>query len=90
MRECTPGHWQLRALAGPDPVTGNPRQMSRTFTGGELGAAKALTAFVAKVGAGKFTPTTTTVGQLLDKWLELAPQRQRPCTLYENRSEINS
>ena len=90
MRERTPGHWQLRAFAGPDPVTGKPRQVSRTFTGSERAAAKALTALVAEVGAGKFKRTTATVGQLLDKWLEFASQRQRPRTVYENRSKINS
>ncbi len=90
MRERTPGHWQLRAFAGPDPVTGKPRQVSRTFTGGERAAAKALTALVAEVGAGKFKRTSATVGQLLDKWLEFASQRQRPRTVYENRSKINS
>ena len=90
MRERAPGHWQLRAFAGPDPVTGKPRQVSRTFTGSERAAAKALSALVAEVGAGKFTRTTATVGQLLDKWLEFATQRQRPRTVYENRSKINS
>jgi len=90
MRERTPGHWQLRAFAGPDPVTGKPRQVSRTFTGSERAAAKALTALVAEVGAGKFKRTSATVGQLLDKWLEFASQRQRPRTVYENRSKINS
>ena len=90
MRERTPGHWQLRAFAGPDPVTGKPRQVSRTFTGSERAAAKALSALVTEVGAGKFTRTTASVGQLLDKWLEFATQRQRPRTVYENRSKINS
>ncbi len=76
MRERTPGPWQLRAFAGPAPVTGKPRQTSRTFTGSERAAAKALSALVAEVGAGKFTRTSATVGQLLDKWVEFASQRQ--------------
>ncbi len=90
MRERTPGHWQLRAFAGPDPVTGKPRQVARTFTGTERAASKALSALVAEVEAGMFKRTTATVGQLLDKWLDFASQRQRPRTVYENRSKINS
>ena len=37
---------------------------------------------------GKFEPTTATVGQLLDKWLEAATVSQRPRTLEENRRKI--
>ncbi len=90
MRERSPGHWQLRAFAGPDAVTGKPRQVSRTFTGSERAAAKALSALVAEVEAGTFKRSSATVGQLLDKWLEFASPRQRPRTVYENRSKINS
>jgi len=90
MRERSPGHWQLRAFSGYDPVTGKPRQAARTFRGTERAAAKALSALVAEVEAGTFKRTTATVGQLLDKWLEFASQRQRPRTIYENRSKINS
>jgi integrase len=90
MRERSPGHWQLRAFAGFDPVTGNPRQVTRTFRGTERAAAKELGALVAEVEAGTFKRTTATVGQLLDRWLEFATPRQRPRTVYENRSKINS
>jgi integrase len=64
--------------------------VARTFQGGERAAAKALGALVAEVGAGKFNRTSATVGELLDRWLEFAAQRQRPRTIYENRSKINS
>ena len=37
---------------------------------------------------GKFEPTTATVGELLDKWLEAATVSQRPRTLEENRRKI--
>jgi integrase len=90
MRERSPGHWQLRAFAGPDPVTGKPRQVSRSFRGGDRAAAKALSSLVADVEAGRFKRTSATVGQLLDRWLDSAAQRQRPRTAYENRSKINS
>ena len=88
MRERSPGRWQLRAYAGRDPITGKPRQVARTFEGGERAAAKALAALVTEVEAGRFNRTTATVGQLLDKWLEVGFRSQRPRTLYENRSKI--
>lgn len=90
MRERSPGHWQLRAFAGPDPVTGRPRQVARTFVGGERAAAKALSALVTEVEAGKFDRTTATVGQLLDKWLEATESAQRPRTVYENKRKIEA
>ncbi len=88
MRERSPGHWQLRAYAGSDPVSGKPRQATRTFKGGERAAAKALAALVTEVEAGTFHPTTVTVSQLLDYWLEAGERRQRPRTHYENRRKI--
>jgi hypothetical protein len=35
----SPGHRELRAFSGKDPVTGEPRQATRTFVGGERAAA---------------------------------------------------
>ena len=90
MRERSPGHWELRAFAGTDPLTSKPNQVTRSFRGGERAAAKALGALVAEVDAGKFNRSKATVGQLLDKWLELAERTQRPRTLYENRRKIDA
>ena len=83
MRERSPGHWQLRAFVGPDPVTGKPRQVARTFTGTERAAAKALGKLVSEVESGKFNRTNVTVGQLLDKWLEVS--RAKPASAYRLR-----
>ena len=88
MRERSPGRWQLRAFAGRDQLTGKPQQVARTFIGGERAAAKALAALVAEVESGRFNRTTATVGQLLDRWLEVGERSQRPRTLYENRRKI--
>jgi integrase len=90
MRERSPGHWELRAFAGSDPVSGKPRQTTRTFKGTERAAGKALAALVVEVEAGKFNRTSATVGQLLDRWLEIAESSQRPRTLYENRRKIEA
>ena len=38
---------------------------------------------------GTFGRTTATVGQLLDKWLEMGERSQRPRTHYENRRKID-
>jgi len=92
MRERPPGsgQWQLRAFAGADPLTGKPRQVSRTFKGTEKAAGKALAAFVTEQSKGKVDKTSATVGQLLDRWLEYGEDRQRPRTLYENRRKIDT
>ena len=88
MRERSPGHWELRAFIGRDPVTGKVRQTTRTFHGTEKGAGKALSQLVSEVEAETFDRTSATVGQLLDKWLEVAETNQRPRTLYENKRKI--
>jgi hypothetical protein len=75
MRERSPGHWELRAFAGPDPVTGKPQQVGETFIGTDKQAGKALARLVAKVESGRFNRTTATVGQMLDK--SLVPEFQR-------------
>jgi hypothetical protein len=36
------GVWEIRAYIGRDPVTGKPRQVSRTFHGSAKGAEAAL------------------------------------------------
>lgn len=84
------GRWQLRAFAGFDELTGSPRQVTKTFVGTEAKAKVALGKFVADVNDGRFEPTTATVGELLDKWLEAATVSQRPRTLEENRRKIEN
>ncbi len=88
MRERSPGHWELRAFTGRDQVTGKPRQTTRTLHGTEKEAGKALSQLVSEVEADTFDRTSATVGQLLDKWLEVAETNQRPRTLYENKRKI--
>jgi len=87
-RPAGSGNWQLRAFLGNDPVTGKPRQVARTFHGGERAAAKALAVLVAEVEARKFDRTTSTVGELLDRWLEATEPTQAPRTVYENKLKI--
>ncbi len=63
-------------------------QASRTFTGTKAKAKVALAKFVTEVNEGKFSRSTVTVGQLLDRWLEVTETSHRPRTVYENRSKI--
>jgi integrase len=90
MRERSPGHWELRAFAGVDPLTGKQRRASRTFRGGEREAAKELNRLVAEVDTGRFNKSNVTVGQLLDAWLEDIEDKQRPRTIYENQRKIEA
>lgn len=88
MRERSPGHWELRVYTGRDPATGKVRQATRTFHGTEKGAGRALSQLVSEVETGILDRTSATVGQLLDKWLEVAATNQRPRTLLENKRKI--
>ena len=90
MRERAPGHWELRAFLGRDPISGKPRQATRTFVGSDRAATKELSKLVAEVEAGKFDRSTATLGQLLDKWIEFVETTQRPRTVYENRRKIET
>ena len=51
--EIRPGVWRLHAIAGYDGATGNPRQLSRTVTGGTQVVERELARFVAEVEAGE-------------------------------------
>ena len=44
-----PDYWELRAYAGPDPITARPRYVSRSFHGGKRDANKAPAQLVAEI-----------------------------------------
>lgn len=67
--ERSPGVWRLRVYAGRDPVTGRPRQASKTVRARNRTAAlRELRAFSAEVQARDVTPTKATVKDLLERW----------------------
>jgi integrase len=77
LRERTPGVWQVRAYAGRDEQ-GRPIQLAKTVHGGRRAAHAALAALVTEIG-DRGAPITggSTVGELLDRWLEhIRPQRE--------------
>src|SRR5579859_5051036 len=87
--ERSPGVWRLRVFIGSDPVTGNPRQVSRTFKGTKKAADTALAEFVSEVVNGTAPlGASTTLGQYLDKWLEHITPTRSPTTIRGYRSKI--
>jgi integrase len=64
--------WSLVVELPPDPVTGKRRRQVRSFRGTKRAADKALTALVAEADRGRQTGTSTTVDDLLARWLSLA------------------
>jgi integrase len=87
--ERSPGVWRLRVFIGPDPVTGHPRQVSRTFRGTEREADAALAQFLAEVTGGALTAAAaTTLAELLEQWLEHIKPDRSPSTVRGYRFKI--
>ena len=81
MRERSAGVWQVRAYAGRDDQ-GRPVQVSRTVDGGKRAAQAALAKLVADVELkGAPLAGATTVGELLDRWLEYVTPLREPGTV---------
>lgn len=78
-----PGTWKLRVFLGNDPVTGKARQPQVTFSGTEAAARKALRSMTAEANS-----TSTTVGELLDRWLDHIEPERSPKTMHEYRAKI--
>jgi integrase len=89
MTERRPGTWQFRVYVGNDPVTGNPRQATRTFKGGKRAAQTALAKFVTELKEGQAPISgATTVGALLDQWLEHITSQRQPGTIRGYQSHL--
>lgn len=72
--------WELRAYAGIDPLTSREKYVTKTFHGGKREAQEALARLVTEVSGGGHAAQDTTVGDLLDQWLELARSELSPTT----------
>lgn len=68
------GRWRLRVYIGPDPLTGHPRQVSRTVrVHTKTEALKELRKLASEVDRGQHTlQSRTTVSQLLAEWMRHA------------------
>lgn len=89
-RERDRGVWELRAYTGRDPLTGKPRQISRTFRGGARAADTALAELVAEVAKGKHGGSNANVSALLDAWLADAERTTSPATMANYRQAVES
>jgi integrase len=72
IRQRNAGSWRIKAYLGRDESTGRKRYAERTVKGTKREAQKALAKLVTEVTEGRYaSPGTTTVNELLERWLEL-------------------
>ncbi|MDA8365687.1 MAG: hypothetical protein M0Z62_01850 [Actinomycetota bacterium] len=81
------GRFRLRVFVGTDPVTGHPRQVTRTVQAkNQTEARTMLERLRAEVAAVEPSGSTATVRTLVQEWLAHAEARGRaPKTLHEAR-----
>lgn len=87
--ERSPGVWRLRVFIGTDPVTGNPRQATRTFRGTKKQADSALAEFVRDATRGSISTDTSTVAEYLGRWLNHVAPSKSPTTVRGYRGKIS-
>ena len=80
--------WELRVYLGVDPVSGKQRYVTKTVRGSKREAQRALNELVVAAERGAVARTTTTVGELLDAWFELAREDFSPKTVRETAGMI--
>lgn len=78
--------WQL--VANVVDGAGERHQKTKTFHGTEAAATKALAKWVASVQADVIDPTTATVAELLDTWMDQAEPEMAGSTAQEFRGVI--
>jgi integrase len=88
-RERRKGVWEVRVYLGRDPISGKPRQLSKTVHGGARAADEALRELLNKQGPSRSDGIGVTVGQLLTSWLEECERLElSPTTLGTYRAQI--
>lgn len=89
MTERAPRTWRLRVYIGDDPLTGRPRQATRTFKGTKKHASTALAEFVAECANG-LAPTVgaPTVSAYLDQWIIHIGSTRSPTTVRGYREKV--
>jgi hypothetical protein len=98
MREKARGRWELRVFLGKNPITGKPKQISRTYIAprrepgsGKREAAKQLAALIGEVERGGRGASTATFGVLLDEWTAHGERMGwSPRTMHEYRARSTS
>ena len=82
------GSWELVAYAGRDPLTGKRRYVSRAFRGSKREAQAALDRLVIEVDDGVEGGSVGTMGELLDRYVEVFGPTWSPSTLRQTVSAI--
>ncbi len=72
LRQIRPGVWELRVRTGLDPLTGQYRQVSRTFHGLKKDAQVTLNQLAVEADQGNLANSNATFSQLAEQWLNLA------------------
>ncbi|TML95347.1 MAG: hypothetical protein E6G03_08695, partial [Actinobacteria bacterium] len=81
--------WEIRAYLGRDPITGKPRQISKTVHGGAKVADQALRDLLNEQPPSRNDGVGVTFGQLLTRWLEECERLDlSPTTLGTYRAQI--
>ena len=80
--------WELVAYAGRDPLSGKRKYVSRTFRGSKREAQAALDRLVVEVENGHEGGSGSTVGELLDSWIEVFGPKWSPSTLRQTASVV--
>ncbi len=89
-RKRRDGVWEVRAYVGRDPLTGKPRQASRTVHGSAKAADEALRDLIEKQ-APRADGMGASFGQLLDRWLiECERMDLSATTMRTYRSQIET
>ena len=89
-RERRKGVWEVRAYLGRDPLTGKPRQISRTVHGGSRAADEALRELLDKQPPSRSDGIGVSFGQLLSRWLEECERLDlSPTTINTYRAQID-
>jgi len=89
-RKRREGVWEVRAYLGRDPLTGKPRQISKTVHGSAKAADEALRDLIEKQ-APRADGMGASFGQLLDRWLiECERLDLSPTTLRTYRAQIET
>jgi len=73
--------YEVRAFVGTDPVTHQPRQVSRTVRGGITEARRVLRELQGEIAEGRHGGTRATFGALLDEWASDVERRGKPGTV---------
>jgi hypothetical protein len=85
LRERRPGNWELIVQLPRDAATGRTKQPSRMHQVTKRQAQRALAALVADVAAGKISSSSTTLDELLARWLDRVEDQLSPTTAREYR-----